>query len=106
MQIYGSFDQMAAGTGALAQRPMSQMSVFNNSIPSGWRQIDGTFQKTLGDFTAIISPSGGMYQIMKSTPASKGCSQKEVGSGGLTYGWGDVESKFLIVEDELARFLR
>jgi len=31
--VYGSFDQMAVGTGALAQ-PASQMSVFNSNVPN------------------------------------------------------------------------
>ena len=66
--IYGSFDQMAVGTGALAQ-PTSQMSVFNATEgrfeggafmpPDIRKRLDESFNELNRDFVWASSLIGG-----------------------------------------------
>ena len=51
--VYGDFNSMAIGTGALAQSPMSQMSVFNAFDPSLFRQADSQIQPIIQELRNV-----------------------------------------------------
>ena len=68
MQVYNSFNEMAAGTGAL-QQPNSQMSVFNAGVNSDW--------DTLLRWAAAKQAAGLSWQDIREKMIDKGISYED-----------------------------